>query len=192
MVQNVFVLLLGFPGVGKLTIAQKLSEIFPARIIDNHWINNPILALLDNDGQSKLPDAIWEQTSKVRDAVLSTIVRFCDPNANFILTSAGVQDHARSLESYQQLKNAADQRCALFVPVRLLCNEDELVRRVASPSRLQRLKSVDIADARRRSRTATVLNPSHENVLSIDVTSISTEDCANLIYAHVLALSHNR
>ncbi|MGH6773236.1 chloramphenicol phosphotransferase [Brucella tritici] len=188
MVQNVFILLLGFPGVGKLTIAQKLSEVFPARIIDNHWINNPILALLDNDGQSRLPDAIWEQTAKVRDAVLSTIVRFCDPSANFILTSAGVEDHAKSLESYQQVKNAADQRGALFVPVRLLCNENELVRRVASPSRLQRLKSVDIEDARRRSRTATVLNPSHENVLSIDVTRISTQDSAKIIHAHVLGV----
>lgn len=58
MVQNVFVLLLGFPGVGKLTIARELGMARPARVIDNHWINNPILGLLADDGRSKLPEAV--------------------------------------------------------------------------------------------------------------------------------------
>ncbi|TIR45067.1 MAG: chloramphenicol phosphotransferase, partial [Mesorhizobium sp.] len=46
MVQSVFVLLLGFPGVGKLTIARELVTALSGQVIDNHWINNPILALL--------------------------------------------------------------------------------------------------------------------------------------------------
>ncbi|MFB2607955.1 chloramphenicol phosphotransferase, partial [Rhizobium phaseoli] len=67
---SVFVLLMGFPGVGKLTIATELSSVFPAKIIDNHWFNNPILRLLDDDGATPLPKGIWEYTGRVRQAVL--------------------------------------------------------------------------------------------------------------------------
>lgn len=188
MVQNVFVLLLGFPGVGKLTIAQELGAALPAQVVDNHWINNPILALLADDGLGKLPDTVWEQTAKVRQAVLDTIATLCAPHANFILTNAGIQDDARSLASYEQLKHASDRRRALFVPVRLLCDEDELVRRVTSPSRRDRLKSIDPEAARQRSRMATVLDPKHSNSLTIDVTAASADEATKTIHKHVKGL----
>lgn len=138
MLQNVFVLLLGLPGVGKLTIGRELGEILPARVVDNHWINNPILRLLDDDGHKTLPSVVWDQTRKVRQAVLDTVVTLCDPEASFIFTNSGVQGDRRSLASYDQMKTAADRRNALFVPVRLLCDEAELMRRVASPVRRER------------------------------------------------------
>ncbi|TPJ31405.1 chloramphenicol phosphotransferase [Mesorhizobium sp. B2-7-2] len=188
MVQNVFVLLLGFPGVGKLTIARELGAALPARVIDNHWINNPILALLADDGLGKLPDAVWEQTAKVRQAILDTIATLCAPAANFIFTNSGIQEDARSLASYEQLKDASDRRRALFVPVRLLCDEDELVRRVTSPTRRDRLKSIDPEAARRRSRMASVLDPKHPNSLTVDVTAISVEEATKKIHEHVKGL----
>lgn len=80
MVENVFVLLLGFPGVGKLTIARELGTALSGQVIDNHWINNPILALLADDGRRTLPDAVWEQTAKVRQAVLDTWQHFVLPS----------------------------------------------------------------------------------------------------------------
>ncbi|MGO7427595.1 chloramphenicol phosphotransferase, partial [Rhizobium ruizarguesonis] len=51
---SVFVLLLGFPGVGKLTIARELGSLISAKIVDNHWFNNPILRLLDEDQTAPL------------------------------------------------------------------------------------------------------------------------------------------
>lgn len=47
---GVRIVLIGFPGVGKLTIAKELSAMVSAKIVDNHWVNNPILRLLDEDG----------------------------------------------------------------------------------------------------------------------------------------------
>lgn len=185
MVQNVFVLLLGFPGVGKLTIARELGAALPGRVIDNHWVNNPILALLSDDGRTTLPDAVWEQTAKVRQAVLDTIATLCPPAANFIFTNAGIQGDERSLASYRQMKAASDRRRALFVPVRLLCDEAELVRRVISPGRRDRLKSIDPDATRHRSRTAAVLDPRHPNSLTIDVTAISAGEAAKRIHEHV-------
>jgi hypothetical protein len=41
----VIVCLGGFPGVGKLTIANALAPELNAKIVDNHWINDPILGV---------------------------------------------------------------------------------------------------------------------------------------------------
>ncbi|TIN15993.1 MAG: chloramphenicol phosphotransferase [Mesorhizobium sp.] len=185
MVQSVFVLLLGFPGVGKLTIARELVTALSGQVIDNHWINNPVLALLADDGRRTLPDAVWEQTAKVRQAVLDTVATLCPPAANFIFTNSGIQGDARSLAFYQQMKDASDRRGAHFVPVRLLCEEAELVRRVMSPTRRDRLKSIDPEAARRRSRTVAVLDPKHPNSLTIDVTAISAAEAATRIHEHI-------
>lgn len=189
MLQNVLVLLLGFPGVGKLTIARELGLRLPARVVDNHWINNPVLRLLDDDGYGKLPDAVWEQTAKVRQAILDTIATLCDPGANFVFTNAGVHGDPRSVASYRQVKDAADRRQAIFLPVRLVCDEAELVRRISSPERRERLKSIDAAAARLRCRTAAVLDPRHPEGITLDVTGSTAAESARSIHDHLVNLA---
>ena len=56
---NIFLYLLGFAGTGKLTIARAFARSVGAEVVDNHWINNPIFGLIDADGVSPLPDAVW-------------------------------------------------------------------------------------------------------------------------------------
>ncbi|MBX5068618.1 chloramphenicol phosphotransferase [Rhizobium lentis] len=173
-----FVLLIGFPGVGKLTIAKELSPLLAAKVIDNHWFNNPILRLLDDDGTTPLPSGIWKYTGRVRQAVLDAIVDHAPPTANFIFTHAGLGGDERSIRTFQQIADAARQCEALLVPVRLLCDEEELARRVTMPARRERLKSIDAQASRERSRRAQVLDPQHRFTLNLDVTSKTAEASA--------------
>jgi hypothetical protein len=53
------VCLVGFPGVGKMTIAHILARMATAVVVDNHWINDPILKLVTNEGSAAVPDAVW-------------------------------------------------------------------------------------------------------------------------------------
>ncbi|GAA3109588.1 hypothetical protein GCM10010520_62590 [Rhizobium viscosum] len=182
---SLFLLLIGFPGTGKLTIAKRLSPLFSARIIDNHWVNNPVLGVLDHDLTKPLPEEIWEQTGRVRQAVLDTIVAFSAPSANFIFTHAGFQGDQRSHRTFRQIADAAEQRGSLLVPVRLLCEAEELARRVAIPERRERLKSVNAEASRERSRTLQVLDPEHANTLNLDVTLLSAEKSAEAVNRHV-------
>ncbi|MBX5201355.1 AAA family ATPase [Rhizobium sp. NZLR1] len=179
------IVLIGFPGVGKLTIAKELSAIVSAKIVDNHWINNPILRLLDEDGTAALPNGVWEFTGRVRQAVLDAITAYT-PSANFIFTHAGLAGDERSLRTFRQIANAAEACEAVLVPVRLLCDEEELARRVSKPERRDKLKSTDVAASRHRSRRARVFEPLHLNTLTLDVTSASPEKTATVIHDHIL------
>ncbi|MBY4628113.1 chloramphenicol phosphotransferase CPT family protein [Rhizobium croatiense] len=182
---SVFVLLMGFPGVGKLTIATELSSLFPAKIIDNHWFNNPILRLLDDDGTTPLPPGVWEYTARVRQAVLDAIVAYRPSPANFIFTHAGIAGDERSARTFHQICDAARQCEALLVPVRLLCDEEELARRVSTPTRRERLKSTDVQASFDKSRQARVLDPKHRFTLDLDVTSKPAQASAAAILHHV-------
>ena len=58
-------LLTGFPGTGKLTVARAMAAQLEdagqtVRIVDNHWINNPIFGLVAQDGVTPLPEAVWD------------------------------------------------------------------------------------------------------------------------------------
>lgn len=111
---GVRIVLMGFPGVGKLTIAKELSAMVSAKIFDNHWVN-----MLDEDGTAPLPKGIWEFTGRVRQTVLDAITAYA-PSANFIFTHAGLEGDEWSLRTFEQIAGAAEGCDAVLVPVRLL------------------------------------------------------------------------
>src|SRR5215470_13692660 len=123
MLHNVLVYLVGFPGSGKLTVARALAGPLNAKVVDNHWINNPIFGLVDNDRVSSFPVAIWDQIDKVRDAVLTTIATISRPETSFILTHAGYDDQPDDRDIYDAIAATAARRSAVFVPVVLTCDE---------------------------------------------------------------------
>ena len=187
MPHNVVVLLLGYAGSGKLTIAQHLAARIDARIVDNHWINNPILALLDS--AADIDPLVWDETDKVRGAVMETIARYVPAGLSFIFTYCAFEGDADDLRSYQLMRTTAERRAAVFVPVRILCSEEELVRRVVTPERAKRLKSTSAARAIAERRARAVLDPRHPDQLTLDVSALSAAESAAAIERHVCAVS---
>lgn len=183
---RVFVLLMGFPGVGKLTIANELSTLVSAKVIDNHWFNNPIFRLLDDDGIAPLPNGISEYTGRIRQVVLDAIVAYSPTSASFIFTQALVEGNQGSIRTFEQIAGAAQQSAASLIPIRLLCDEDELARRVSTPTRREQLKSIDARASRQRSRNARVFDPQHPFTKDLDVTSKSARTSAAAIQQHVI------
>jgi hypothetical protein len=186
---NVIFYLVGFAGTGKLTIARELAPLLGAKIVDNHWVNNPIFGLLQTDGKTKLPAAVWDRVDEVRRAVHDTIATLSPREWNFIFTHAAHDDEPADHEIFASILNVAERRQALLVPVRLTCAEEELIRRVVSPERPDRLKSISTDSARRSSRTRQVLVPRHPNLLDLDVTSIPASEAASKIYDQAHAVN---
>lgn len=86
-------LLTGFPGTGKLTVAKSLAELIEAlgetvRIVDNHWIANPIFGLIEQDGVTPLQSAVWKRVGQVAEAVEGTIEDLTPPHWHLDLATS--------------------------------------------------------------------------------------------------------
>lgn len=186
-------LLMGFPGTGKLTIARALSALVrdqgqEVRVVDNHFINNPIFGLIEQDGVTPLPPEVWERVGEVREAVLRTIESLSPRSWSFIFTSDLV-DRPEDRAWFDRLLQLSSRRQSVFAPVRLLCDLEELSRRVVSPERRVLMKSISVEELTARYPVEEVLDAGHPNTLTLDVTEAPPEIAAQRILDHAQKLS---
>lgn len=164
---------MGFAGTGKYTIGQRLSRLTGAKLVDNHLINNPVLTVVGADGVTPLPAPVWDKIKEVRRVVYDTIRELAPPALSFIFTMELRESNTADHVGFIELKSLAQGRGSLFVPIRLVCEVEELCRRVVSPERAERLKSISPELARKKCEEDKVLTPRHRNLRTIDVTARS-------------------
>lgn len=185
VISNCIIYLIGFAGVGKLTIAKEILAKEDFKLVDNHLINNPILSVVGADGKTRLPDIIWDKVKIVRDTVLDTIVNVSPSHFNFIFSNELIEGAPRDLDIYNKIQSLAKQRNSKFLPVRLICDEAQLCKRVCSEERKANFKDIDVQSVHLKYQTLGVLNPKHPNVFTLDVTHISPSDAAQKIIAKI-------
>ena len=182
--------LIGYPGVGKYTIATALAHAAEgpdARfvVVDNHHTSNVILAVLPVDGVAPLPATVWDRVAEVRHAVIRTIQDLSPPEWSFVFTNVALEDDPSDHAVVEQLARLAGNRHSRYVPVRLTCEIDELLRRVPQPDRRARLKWIDADTVRAFVESRALLTVHHPALLELDVTSISPDEAAARILTHL-------
>jgi hypothetical protein len=171
--------LVGPPGVGKYTVGSHLAKAMPAKLVDNHHWLNPLFSLVEQDGKTPLPLAVWDLAAQVRKAVFETMATLSPSDWNFVVTHAAT-GIPRDYEIAGEIREAARLRKARLLTVRLTCSADELAARVISPDRRLRMKETD-PDAARLNALKPLFNPGHEGMMTIDTTEIPTEEVASRI-----------
>jgi energy-coupling factor transporter ATP-binding protein EcfA2 len=184
-------LLAGLPGIGKRTIASalagRLSSTGEVRLVDNHYIANPVLGVVEQDGLTPLPREVWERVADVRAAVLQAIERLAPAHWSFVFT-ADLPDDRESLNLVERLDSLASARGTHLVIVRLVCDLDELRRRIVDPARKALMKSVSERDAiERHAQGLATLEP--WSPLTLDVTQLQPQEAAERILCFLTALS---
>jgi len=186
-------LLIGFSGTGKLTVAKTLRERMvergqQVRLVDNHYINIPIFQLIEVDGVRPLPSGTWDRVAEVRDAVVRTIETLSPRDWSFIFTNDLI-DRPEERAWVARLAELAEGRDSVFVPVRLLCEVEELCRRIVSSDRRALMKGVSEDWIRRRIETEKVLDPGLPSTMTLDITAIPPGEAADHILAHLATLA---
>ncbi|MDJ0953261.1 MAG: hypothetical protein QNJ81_06240 [Acidimicrobiia bacterium] len=184
-------LLTGFPGTGKLTVARAMAAQLEAagqtvRIVDNHWINNPIFGLIAQDGVTPLPPAVWDRVGEVAAAVVSTVETITPAHWHVIFTA--YLDGESDTGTVPRLEAVAAARGSIFVPVRLLCDPAENAKRIVSLERRGLLKSVDPVEPYRLADKGPPYDPQHGNQMDLDITALDPEGAAALILQHTAAV----
>ena len=131
--------LLGYPGVGKYTIAQEVVAQLAARgevarLIDNHLTANLITELLAEpyvDGV--LIAAAWERIARVRSVLENTLEEVSPREWTFVFTNFPMNGDPH--DAIFRNRELARRRDSAFLPILLSCEFDELMRRVESPTR---------------------------------------------------------
>jgi hypothetical protein len=187
--KNTFVYLIGYFGVGKYTIANALVELLPCKIIDNHYVLNPIFSLLENDGIKPLPPLTWHYASEIRQAVLGTIQFLSPRDWNFIFTN-DLSEDVGSHKLFDDVEKVVVSRGGVLIPVLLECSLETYLERVVRPERRERMKSINAQEARIRFEAQTNFQTNHANTLRLDITNLEPNQAAQLIFQHIISKSN--
>lgn len=186
--ENTIVALIGFAGTGKYTIGRELCERTGARLIHNHLINNPIFAVVNADGVTRLPPGVWDRVKEIRETVYQAIRELSPPEMSFVITMELRESNPLDHLAFDDLVELATARQSRFVPIRLICGVDELCRRVADPARVAMLKEISPELARKKSLEEEVLNVPHPNLRTLDVTKRTASGSVDAILDEISAI----
>jgi tRNA uridine 5-carbamoylmethylation protein Kti12 len=181
------ILLTGLPGTGKLTVANELVRLMAeggetVKLVDNHYWNNVVFALLDPDGETPLGPEVWERVFEVGEAVWRTMEELSPPEWSFVITAAVGHGDEWFLD---RLATVAEHRNSTFTVVRLHCDLDELERRIAAPGRAEHHKMTSVPGIRELHAEGNRVFD-RPNVIQVDTTNLAPAEAGARILDHVV------
>jgi hypothetical protein len=128
---------------------------------------------------------------RARHLVYETIRELSPSELSFVFTVQLIQEDPEDAAAFADLVDLAADRQSLLVPFRLLCDTEELVKRIVSPGRAAMLKQITAEAARERAASKSVFTPAHPYLRTLDVTQLSASESAAEIVAHVNSIQKN-
>lgn len=185
MTRSITLYLIGFAGTGKYTIAKEIAKS-SYKVVDNHLINNPIFSLLDLDDETPIAENAWISVRKIRHIILDFIAH--DQKSNFIFTNALLEEEG-DWKIYNLIKETAEKRGSLFVPLKLTLSPEEHAKRIVNPDRKIRFKMTNPAEVHMKKE---MIKIDHPHLTEIDVTDLSAGDVAKEILNFVESLKNDQ
>jgi aminoglycoside 6'-N-acetyltransferase len=132
---------MGIAGTGKKTIGEAIVQQDRSFKLAHHhsWID-PVLKLLGNDSSVwySLDEKGWEALNQARDVILNTIARVCPTESNFVITYEMLANNPYHQDFFNKVYHTAKKRNATLIPVRLVCELDELLKRLQHSNRINK------------------------------------------------------
>jgi len=176
--------LLGWPGVGKLTVAREMRNQAALLdvalvVVDNHLTSVPILEIIEADGRDRLPDGTWDHVARIRDVVYDAVESLAREGTSFVFTNVLVESDGQSSTVVDRLSRLAEARATTYAPVLLTCRPDEHRTRSSTPGRAAKRKWVDADAIRSFAETETLYLPA--GTTTIDTTGLDAVHVASIV-----------
>jgi len=176
----------GMPGVGKLTVARRLSEILPARLIDNHLI----IDLVEGICGGRSPDYLTVLTAITEIAYNLIAQTSSTKQPIFLFTNSLAAELPEDRARLAAVMDLATRTHTPFVPILLTCNASENERRLLMPDRSAKRKLMDAKILRELSARYSIAHyPDHPNALQIDTSNLDAVKTADMIAQRLRALN---
>jgi gluconate kinase len=172
----------GWPGVGKKTIGAILAQRLGARFIHNHTLHDVAIACAGIGDPER-----WPLYEKVRAAAYTALAER-PTGEHFVMTNALCTHAPREIEAWRHVVNLAMRRGVPLIPVVLEADPAENLRRVQTAER-QGAKLSDPTVLQSLFHEDSIQKPAVPELLVLDVTSLSPEEAAARIEAHLAGLS---
>jgi hypothetical protein len=186
--ENVIILLTGIDGVGKRTIGEALCSLDRTfrLVLSDFWLN-PVLQLMSDDPNviNTLDAKGWRAINEIRDVIFDTIAHVCPQGSNFIITEKLVEGNIWHKKFYERVELMANEKQALLVAVRLICELPVLLTRVVSEDRKKYHKPRDANVVRERVLLQETFKSKNKNELTLDTTDLSPKESAEKILHHL-------
>lgn len=179
--KNPLIYLIGFPGVGKNTIARAIENHTEFLAIQNHMLSNALRRVISLQPAEKYGD--FEKLLKHH--TMKSWVNFLEfvtaavPDQGLIVTSVLYENDPDKVEFYELVRDWAKAQGRAFLPVRLVCSPEEMMRRIESPSRDGQFKLTDRQILKKLTEENVLLNP--EGAFELDVTALTANEAAEKI-----------
>jgi hypothetical protein len=154
------------------------------------WLN-PILSLMGDEPDviNTLNPQAWNSINQIRDVIFDTIAHVCVQKSNFIITEKLVEGNIWHKKFYERVELMANEKQALLVPVRLMCELPVLLTRVVSEDRKNYHKPRDINVVQERALHQETFKSKNKNELTIDTTILSPKESAEKILEHLAIIT---
>ncbi|GEM_PF-1908021 len=184
MLTNNIILLTGIAGSGKMTIGKAIVKQHPEfkLITTDPWVE-PILKLLGDNEQVwwSLDEKGWKAINQSLDVMLYTVSEVCPKETNFVITSEMLAGNPYHQNYFDRIVMAAKKRGAKLIPVRLICDLEELLKRVQSSDRSAYFKTQDVKLIQKRFSEEKVFFSKMPNELTLDITELTPDNVARKI-----------
>jgi hypothetical protein len=161
----------GWPGVGKLSVAERLRQRIGGRLLDNHAIFNVAFSLCD----FHTPE-FYQTVRAVREIAFERARQL--PTGTCIILTSAYADTAFGRENWSAIRGLASARGTLLCNVIIDCSLAENIRRVQSAERAQLRKLTDPAPLIAAREASNLLDVGGDQLLRFDASHLTAEDSA--------------
>ena len=187
---GVVLYIFGINGSGKKTVAEYIVDCGAGfKLIDNSAIDRLIFSHIFPE--DKLFKRIPYYSNKIRDTLIDMITENVRMHHSYIFIDQLFQNSTTDLAKYKKVLKFSEDRGNVFIPIKLVCDENMLNSRKNISTEEMINRKIDNKKIIKLNGRSAIFSPNHKNVLVINTTNRTIPETAEMILEKIKKVKIN-